>query len=193
MYLFCENFGVLRHVARYFRHETGQREVDLYEQLRRAAAAEPWRWPAVSFLVDSSHSVMASPGSWRVLLDEVHAYLVEDAGLEDDAALATVLDVQHALLPSPDREFPHTLELAHDYIQWHQAMMDAKFGEEDWTGQVPHLRDLPRGTLTVDDPLELCHRLLGSRLEAAWFDSWELDSPIARPGVLMHINIDDFE
>ena len=36
---------------------------------------------------------------------------------------ATVLAVQHALLPARHRQFPLTLSLPHDYVAWHAAMM----------------------------------------------------------------------
>ena len=181
LYLICENFGVLRHVARYVRHETGEREIDLYLRMREAALAEPWRWPALDFLVNSVDQLMASPASWQLLLDEVRDFILSTTAVPDDSALATVLEVQHAVLPAPGRSFPVELDMEHDVVAWHQQMLEAKDLSLDWTAEVPHLRDLPPARMVVQDPRHIGDSLLGGNLDSAMLESWELDSPIARP------------
>ena len=51
VFLVVENYGVLRHVSRYVRHETGQREIDFYVQMIEDVEAAPETWPHLSFLV----------------------------------------------------------------------------------------------------------------------------------------------
>jgi len=184
VYLFGENFGVLRHVARYLRHETGTREVELYLRILDRAVEAPERWPAFDFLVATMPHFMAPPVSWSLLLEEVRELLVDDFGVADDDALRSVLDVQRAVVPSLGRPERITLELAHDYARWHEMMMTAKLEDIDWTSLVPPLRELPPATFTADDPLGLSGQMLGTVLDTAWFDSWELVSPVARPSVL---------
>jgi hypothetical protein len=193
MYLFCENFGVLRHVSRFVRHETGVREVDVYERLRRAATEEPWRWPAGAYLVDMIHDLMCAPVSWRPFVEEVGEFVRTEIGVPDSSALRTVLDVQHALLPSTGRHYPATIELEHDYAAWHAEVLAAKFSTEDWPSEVAPLSTFGPATFTVDDPWSLSDHMLGGNLEGAWFDTWDLDSPVARPGPLSRSKLDPDE
>jgi radical SAM superfamily enzyme YgiQ (UPF0313 family) len=181
-FLLLENFGVLRHVARFVRHETGRLEEDLYETVARVARTDPERWPALDFVVESASDVMAPPVSWRLFIDEVHRLLVDELGLPDDPALQTVLAAQHALLPAPDRTFPATVALPHDYAAWHAAMLDAKAAVgPDWVDKVPRLATFPPGELVVDDRHHVSTQGLGYNIEQGWLDTWDLDSPVARP------------
>ena len=106
-FLLLENFGVLRHVARVVRHETGRLEEDLYETVRRTprAPSPSAGRPSTSWSRAAS-DVMAPPVSWRLFIDEVHRLLVDDLGVPDDSALGTALQVQHALLPAPGPDVP---------------------------------------------------------------------------------------
>jgi hypothetical protein len=180
-YLLGENFGLLRQIVRFVRHETGMREVDLYEALRLAATEEPWRWPALAWLTETAPVFMAVPVSWQLLMDEVRTYLVEQLGMPDDSALASALAAQHALLPAPGRTFPVTVELAHDVGAWHEQAMEAKASGEDWTEVVPRLGTFGPAPFTVDDPDHISDHATGYFLEASWLDMWELESPVARP------------
>ena len=83
-FLMFENFGMLRHLARYIRQDAGVLEVDLYDIVSRTARAEPERWPAVEFVVTSGAEVMAPPVSWRLFVDEVHRMVVDQLGVADD-------------------------------------------------------------------------------------------------------------
>jgi hypothetical protein len=181
VFVVSENFGVLRHVARFVRQELGIAELDLYERLRLDARARPDRWPHLDFAFRVLPFVGTAPVSWRLFIDEVRGYLTGELGLVDDVALDTVLRVQHALLPAADRTFPLTLELLHDFASWSNAIVDAKDqGIAEWTDQVPRLRELGPATFTVDDPNEVCRRGIGFRLDENGAAAWELDSPVGR-------------
>ena len=101
---------------------------------------------------------MVPPVSWRLFLDEVKTYLVDDLGMADDSALATALDVQRAILPARERSFPLELELDHDFAAWHRAALDARGADHrhDWTSVVPRLGSYGPATLPVDDPHGVC-------------------------------------
>jgi hypothetical protein len=178
-----ENFGILRQIASYVRGETGRREIDFYEQLVNDVHEQPERWPALSVTLRVLPEMMVPPVSWRWMIDEVHRYVVDRVGLRDDSALATVLAVQHALLPARDREFPVTLQLDHDYAAWHAAM--AQLRDEghlaDWHEMAVPLHSYGPATFVVDDPLDSCQRFLGPTFTFLAEDSaWDLASPVSR-------------
>ncbi|MCC5950858.1 MAG: radical SAM protein [Acidimicrobiia bacterium] len=174
-----ENFGVLRHVSRYVRYLGGPEEAAFYDQLRLTAVAQPERFPAVAFFAHAVHGIMAPPVTWQRFIDDVGAFVVDDLGLADDSGLRTVLAVQHALLPSPVRRFPTTLELAHDYPSWHDDMLAAKQETFDWEPLVAPLVERPPVVFTVTDPRRISELSTGNRLGQAWFENWEMDSPVA--------------
>ena len=182
-YLF-ENFGILRHVLRFARAETGTREIDLYEQLIGDVRADPDRWPMLAVTLRVLPHMMVPPVSWSLLVAEVRDYLTDVVGLADDSALATVLRVQHLLLPTKDRALPITEELAHDYVAWNDAVLTAREGghEADWPDHVTPLRELGPGSLTVEDPLDTCSRGMGfPAMSILYYDSaWDLTSPVSR-------------
>jgi radical SAM superfamily enzyme YgiQ (UPF0313 family) len=183
LFFLGENFGILRQVGRYARHETGLPEVELLTRLKRDALADPDRWPMLALLVEVVPHLMVPPISWRLLIDELHDYFVDELQIDDDSALFTVLEVQHALLPAFGRQFPLLLDLPHDYAKWHQLVIEAKDSGHlnDWREVVEPLRALPPATFAVDDPKGLCDHGLGFRVEFEPYADWELSSPVARP------------
>ncbi len=182
LFLLMENFGVLRHVARYVRHDTGVAEIDFYDRLDAAVTDDPHRFPTLSLTLESIPEYMVPPGTWTDFMAEVRDYLVNDLGVQDDPALDTVLRVQLALLPSRDRTFPDTVELAHDYPAWHTAMLEAKRAgwEQDWTPGVPPLSSLGPTTFAIDDPQQLSTAGMGIPIEVDTDMDWEFASPVSR-------------
>ena len=187
-FYFLEKFGVLRHLARYARQETGVREMGLYERMWNDVRADRARWPQMAFTLEAIPGLMVPPGRWRPFLGEVGRYLVEVLGVADDDALATVLAVQHALLPARDRHFPERVDLPHDYAAWYAAMVAAKESgrRADWESTVPPLRQYPPGSLTVSDPYEVCVFGIGHTFDSDATGVWELESPVSRPIVPLH-------
>jgi radical SAM superfamily enzyme YgiQ (UPF0313 family) len=183
-----ENFGILRQVATYVRSETGRREVDFYESLIEASNHDPESWPFTAVVLRILPHAMVPPVSWRFLLDEIRRWLVDVEGIADDTALDTVLAVQHGLLPARDRRFPARLELAHDYVAWRRSVLEARDGgHADWPSQVKALRSFGPGSLTVDDPHEICSTALDGSLTAIVHESsWDFDSPVSRPRQRSH-------
>ncbi|MGI9603781.1 MAG: B12-binding domain-containing radical SAM protein [Acidimicrobiales bacterium] len=182
VFLFLENFGVARQVARYVRHEAGVREVDFYEGLRHRSIADPHRWPSLANAVLSGPGLMAPPGSWKLYVDDLRDYVVTVHGVADDDALDTVMTVQHAMLPAFDRPAQQVFELAHDYAAWFGALVGVKEGSDraDWASHVAPLRSFGPAAFTVTDPLTLTNAI-GCEIEAHGFGvNWEYDSPIRR-------------
>ncbi len=192
MFLLLEKFGVLRHVARYVRHEVGVTEMAFYERAFDDARANRERWPVMAFSFDAVPNLMVPPGRWQLLLDEVRRYVVATYGIPDDSALATVFAVQHALLPARDRKFPERVETAHDYAAWYGAMVAAKDAGRlsDWREAIPPLRTYGPGTLDVRDPFDVCVFGIGHSVELDSFGVWELDSPVSRPVVPIHMALE---
>jgi len=187
MYLLCERYGVLRQVARYVRQATGIGEATLFDRIRHGVHAQPHRWPAITFTLASVPDILVPPVSWRLFIDDVHHFVVEQCGVADDYALATVLAVQHGVLPARDRTYPLVLNLDHDYAAWHAAIVTAKHEAHyrDWPELVPPLASLPPARFVIDDT----HRIsefIGSSIEWTTDEGWELDTSIARPMNRMH-------
>ncbi len=191
VFLLCENFGALRQVARFVRQETGEREIDFYQQLRKDSLADRERWPHIAFTLHSVPNLMVPPVSWRSFTDEIGRYLVEVLGVEDDTALQTVLEVQHSLLPAPDRSFPEVHDLAHDYAAWHGAMFDAKYSgrRQDWHDVVPRLREYGPARFEVDDPNRVSSSM-GFKINDEYNTNWEFDTPVARDLPASHLYTD---
>jgi len=181
MFVLCENYGVLRQVSRFVRHETGVPEVDFYARVCAESRAERERFPAIATAFALGPSLGVPPVSWKCFINEIHEYLTDRLGVRDDSALETVLTVQHALLPSRDRQMPLTVRLDHDYAGWHAAVLQAKDdGHRDWPAQVPPLRSFGAALFVVEDPREVCTRGIGYRIDESFHGDWELESPVSR-------------
>jgi hypothetical protein len=118
---------------------------------------------------------------WSLFIGEVRRDVTERVGVPDDSALETVMAVQHALLPSPGRRFPIELDLPHDYALCHSEMISAKDRGHvfDWPQQIPRLRELGAGVLTIDDPQRV-EGQLGPGADDGAFSNWEFTSPVSR-------------
>jgi radical SAM superfamily enzyme YgiQ (UPF0313 family) len=179
-----DTWGVLRYVACFVRQETGIGEVEFYDRLQRAARHEA-HWPFLRTTLRVVPEIMSPPGSWALFLDEVRRFLVERLGVRDQEALRTVLAVQAAHLPAPDRTFPFRLALSHDFAAWYRAIHDAREEghRDDWETVVRPLRDHPPAELVIDDPHDICRVDVGKPMGLLSFamQSWEFDSPVSRP------------
>jgi radical SAM superfamily enzyme YgiQ (UPF0313 family) len=183
VFLLFENFGVMRQLSRFVRQETGTREADLYEALRRTSRRDSDQWPLIQILTTLVPHTMEPPVSWGLVLDEVRRFLVSEIGVADDSALETAIRVQLALLPSHDRTLPETIELRHDYASWFRDMLAIKETprRSEWTNIVPRLQEYEPASFTVDDPGEVARAAIGCNIELHGFGlNWELQSPIRR-------------
>lgn len=181
LFLLGDVIGMLRHIAHFVRSETGMREIDFYERLRRDIRDDPERWPTLAFSVRAFPELLVPPGSWHLPIHETRRYVIERLGLNDDA-LTTVVKVQQAVLPARDRVLPQTIELEHDYASWHSAMVEVKEQGhlEDWQSVVPPLHRFGRASFTVDDPDRLCEVGIGATIDGDLFGNYELRTPVAR-------------
>jgi radical SAM superfamily enzyme YgiQ (UPF0313 family) len=181
-FLLCDVIGMLRHVAHYVRHEVGVREVDFYSRLSNDLRERPERWPVMAFAVRALPGLLIPPVSWRLVIEEVRRYLLEEWNLPDDSALGTVLAVQHAVLPARDRVLPAALEVPHDYAAWHGAMTTATQQRRyaDWPSLVPPLRSFEPAPFVVTDPDHLCDLGIGAAIDGDLFGNFELHSAVAR-------------
>ena len=158
--IIANRLGVLRHVGRFLQWDHGVAFLDLLERLLVVTGDDPGRYPLLTWLVANFDLHPTAPVGWASVYDEVGRFVAHelDLGLDpwaDD--LRAVLAVQRALMPSPERTFPYTVELAHDYVAYHR---DATAGlAADGRASVPSrpLAEHPPGSLTVTgDPLGLC-------------------------------------
>jgi radical SAM superfamily enzyme YgiQ (UPF0313 family) len=183
VFLLFENFSVMRQISRFVRQETGTRETDLYERMRRTSRRDPQRWPLIQLLTSLVPHTMAPPVSWGLVFDEVRRFLMTEIGIADDAALDTALRVQLGLLPSHDRVLPETLELTHDYAAWFRTMVAVKESpdRDQWTEIVPRLAEFGPAQFTIADPGEVARAAIGCNIELHGFGlNWEFATPIRR-------------
>jgi radical SAM superfamily enzyme YgiQ (UPF0313 family) len=182
-----ESFGVLRYVARYVRRETGMGEVEFFEALRSNTLREKGDWPVIVSTLKYLQGYMAPPGSWGLFIDEIYRFLTGRLDMADDSALQTVLKVQLAHLPAPDRHFPDVLELEHDYAAWQDIVLTSREEghREDWEKHTPRLSEFGPATLVVNDPDNICVRDVGKHrfMLDMHFRNWEMESPVARARV----------
>jgi radical SAM superfamily enzyme YgiQ (UPF0313 family) len=186
-YELFDTWGILRYVAMFVRSELRVREVDFYDRLQRDVRSRPERWPLLWSVMRAMERLMAPPGSWGLFLAEVRRYLIGEMNVADDDVVDTVLRVQLAHLPAPERPFPETIHLPHDFVSWQRAIHEARESghRSDWEAVVPSLRTYPGGDLTVDDPYDVSLLDVGRGMGYLAFalQSWELDSPVARPAM----------
>ena len=180
-----DTWGVLRYVALFVRQETGIKEVEFYNRLQADAGRAPQRWPFLSGALRVVPLIMSPPASWALFLAEVQHYLIDRLGVRDDDALRTVISVQRAHLPAPERSFPETVALKHDFPAWYRAVQSMRDDghRDDWETLVPPLRAYASGELVVDDPHHICRVGVGKPmgLLAMAMQNWELQSPVSRP------------
>jgi len=173
-------------VARQLRQSAGIHEMVFYETLLKSCNGGPdvsHQWPVITFVLRSMPEVMAPPGSWHWFIREIGDFIIQHWPQAEGTALNTALRVQHALLPSPDRTFPVTVALPHDYAQWHSAMMTEKDAGNihHWESAIPALDTYPPGELCVDDPNHVCSQGLGFFNGDDFYGDWELASSVSRP------------
>ncbi|HWJ98325.1 MAG TPA: radical SAM protein, partial [Acidimicrobiales bacterium] len=179
-----EHFALLRHVFRYLQWDHGIAEATVIERIEAVTAASPERYPLLSWVQGYFDMFLIPPFGWPPFFAEVATFVSEEFGIEDDAVLRTVFEVQMAILPEPNRTFPSTVHLDHDYVTWFEA-----HGRQRPDG--PRLGELPPGELVVTgDPCQCCvtgvgrqcdvrpHELIIAPFWAALH--WELDSPVQR-------------
>ena len=186
-FLLYENWGVLRHVSRFVRQETGTREIDLYQTIRSTTETRPGTWPALHALAVLGTSMMTAPYSWAVVMDDLRRFLISEIGVTDGSALEAVLRAQRALLPAHGRQFPEVVALDHDVVAWNRAMLAAKgHGHRtDWPDVVPPLSEHGPGELIVDDPDHIVNTSIGLNRELTVVGvNWELDSPLSRARIV---------
>ena len=181
MFILFENFGVLRQVSRFVRQETGIREMEFYKRMLRrrpGRARSAGRRSTSRF--EHDHRVHGPPGELAVLHRRDRPLPRRPSSGSPTTRRSTpCCDVQHALLPARDREFPVTLELAHDFAAWHDAMMAAKHtgAKQTWEAEVPPLRSFGPTTFEVDDPQSISTLGLGMSVTYDPDSDWELAVP----------------
>ena len=192
-FLAADVYGTLRHLLRWLQLDHGIAAMEVVEELCRVAEDEPDRHLAVTWLVACFDLHPLPPQGWRSFYDDIRAFLVERYDLwGDEVALDCVLEVQRAVMPWPGRTFPATIELPHDYVDYHLDAIAPLYGETaDAPAPVP-LRSRPPGVLEVrGDPAGLGNEgmdlvgnprdeLAGASYNFVYTAAHELDTPLLR-------------
>jgi hypothetical protein len=163
-------------------YRSGMREIDLYRRVEADRLSDPAQYPLLTWLVEHA-ALVVPPVRWELLLDEVLGSLdavTGSAGPDAATERATVRAVQLALMPDHGRQFPATVDLAHDYASWYLDIRQVREAKGDWRAMVAPLASYGPGSLLVEDPDGANARMLGATIEVQYFVSGELLSPVAR-------------
>ena len=191
LYILLDNFGVLRLCSRFVRQQTGMTEMAFYQALLNQAGSAEAKWPLLNTLVTWGQYMMMPIYSWRLLIDELRLFLIQELAVPNDSALDAILQAQHALLPAHGRVFPCFVELRHDVVSWHAQMLAAKAAGHlrDWQLVVPPLSSFGPGRLEVDDKDSSVANTLGCDVEMSSNGvNWDMDSGIGRARVDQEFN-----
>lgn len=183
-----DNFGVLRLFSRFMRQQTGMTEMEFYRKLHDGMdrPAMQAQWPLLSTLISWGPHLMGPVYSWKLLLDELREFVVEQCGVPDNSVLDAILKAQHALLPAHDREFPYAVELPHDVAAWHSQMLAAKEAGHwrDWQQVIPPLWEFGPARFEVSDEGGWVTDMLGCDIELSSAGvNWDMGSDISRARV----------
>jgi radical SAM superfamily enzyme YgiQ (UPF0313 family) len=179
----AHRLGMLRYILRWLEWERGIKPLDTIHDLVQDEQAQE-RFPLlgsivrdaknerndVSDLVDTMNLVredLRRNSLWGELHRQFLSWITQTFGIVDNPGLRTVVTVQTALMPSPGRQFPETIELDHDMVQWYA----------DWFGgRGEALISYASSLLTIEDPLSLSDRIhcFGSISP----NEWELTSAL---------------
>ena len=191
LYILLDNFGVLRLCSRFVRQQTGMTEMAFYQALLNQAGSAEAKWPLLNTLVTWGQYMMMPIYSWRLLIDELRLFLIQELAVPNDSALDAILQAQHALLPAHGRVFPCFVELRHDVVSWHAQMLAAKAAGHlrDWQLVIPPLSNFGPGRLEVDDKDSSVANTLGCDVEMSSNGvNWDMDSGIGRARVDQEFN-----
>jgi hypothetical protein len=184
MFSAFDGFGMLRHIARFVRSETGLKEVAFYERLGRDATEHPLRWPIIASVLRMMQANMGPPSSWGLFVAEVGEYVVTELGVERGSALECALRAQLVHLPEPTRNLPQRFQLEHDYVAWLDAALEsrAEGHHDDWERFAPRLGSFPPGEIEIRDPNDICGTLVGKPIKQLLWNivGWDMASPAAR-------------
>lgn len=181
-----EHFGLLRHVLRFVQWEHDVPASSVIDAIERTVQDHPERYPLLAWVAVTSPNVAVVPVGWEPFYAEVTRFLHDELGVPDTEGLQTVMALQDALMPAPDRAYPHAVELAHD--------VEAYVAHRRSGGHRP-LVDFPPAPLTVGDSRRVAdvafvrYRMEGLGNPLVHHDNpgfwdlvdWELDSPFKRP------------
>lgn len=172
----ADTYGILRVALRWLSARLDRREIDLLEELRAAAVAEPGRWPLTHHVLTSFLDDSTPPGPWSLLFDEVAALVDHSWGIApDDPEWVAVRTLQVHVLPDRHRAFPDRLDLPFDVPAW---LRDRADDRGDGRTTAP-LASYPPVTVEISDPYETC-ATVGTRHSPNDHHSFELVWPGAR-------------
>jgi radical SAM superfamily enzyme YgiQ (UPF0313 family) len=176
LYHWCELYGFLRYISRYLQWDHGILVSDLLEALANHLEGNPA--PVLSEILNpprwSFTHLPSVPARWDEFYQEITRFIALRFQIEIDPAFQTALTVNRAIMPDLQRDFPETISLDYDFVQYFH---DHHFSS---SSHAP-LADYPPGMITISDPDNLVRRILDDyRQYDAHKIFWELDSGLNR-------------
>jgi radical SAM superfamily enzyme YgiQ (UPF0313 family) len=185
----AETYGILRLPLRWLADRTGHREIDVLEQIRTAVAAEPGRFPLLSYVLERFLDATTPPTPWALVLDEAATVVDERFAIApDDPVWQEVRRVQALALPARGRTFPEEVRVDHDVVAWWRdravarrsgASSPGSSSEAPTPDASPDLASYGPSRFEVEDPFDTCSTV-GTRHPMTDYHSFELAWPMAR-------------
>ena len=155
--LIMERYGVLRHVLRWLQWDHDLPALDVLDHLIHTTTTHPDRYPHLTWLTNYFDLHPTAPTGWTAVYHDLQQHLTHEHGIQPDTALDTVLTLQHALMPTPGRTFPHTIQLPHDYPTYYRDATTTLYTTGHAGTPTTPLHHHPPTTFTITaDPLHLC-------------------------------------
>lgn len=195
----AHTYGMFRYWLCYLQWDYGLDPIEVLDALATAAKTSSDPWLARIWDHESPHhdlltslpslrEELRATGGWGEFWQALKAWtLVTYPQVRDDSALADVLSVQAAVMPSATAAYPLTLELSHDFQAYYLAhrqggVLTGRRAPGSSPGQA--LSAYGPGQLEIDDPLRVGAESLSEhlRLRRRPVVIWELPSAISPRG-----------
>lgn len=185
----AHTYGMLRYWLCFLQWDYHLDPVDVLDQLVESAhsSSDPW----IKALWDSEsppHDLLTTHPQLRERLradgsgSELYAALKRWTlqhypQVQDDSALATVFQIQEAVMPNGHTDYPSRLKLTHDFVRYYVT-------HREQPHQPLRLGELGAGLLTVSDPLRVSRESLLLHLQRRQRPVviWELISALSPEG-----------
>ncbi len=114
-----EQYGLLRHVARYLQWDHGVMVLDLFDRILDVVERRPDEYPSVAWVLHYFDVFIVPPAGWRAFFEDIRRFVLTELHIEPSAAFDAVLAVQEFLLPQWGRTFPASITRAPDYLAYY--------------------------------------------------------------------------
>ena len=171
----ADGYGLLRYVIRFLQWEYDIKAIDFIADLMASVKARPMQYPLLSYATVYFETEKSIPGGWPLFYAQLKGYILNQYPVKDDSALDAILKVNAAVMPDEAIDYPMTIHLDHDIIEYFIAQQQTAEGM-----QAEPLYTYAPGELVISDP----DGMVNIDAQFLQYDShqffWELLSDVSR-------------